>query len=208
MPGMSIGFWSPHAEIGDVEAFSERIREICGPTSVGFPFAVAPVRENGMTVLSYAVLRGHVPIHIDKPNPAEHCSQMFTFVVEAENRPVLLYAPAGQRETETILLPEKKKVSTMGFGAVELIPGRALHFDLARAWHGITGFPTGDVVADLPEATLIQVPYPQAQNIMAAMEILRRVVLADERFADLTARRNQSQTGGEDEIGGPDSQPG
>jgi hypothetical protein len=155
------------------------------------------VRDGKQTLLSYAVLRGHVPIHIDRPNAAEACSTIFTFVVTAENRPVLLFAPANKPEAECVFMGEEEgPLRKMGFGAIELVPGRVFHFDIARAFHGITAFPTGDVILSGPDAVLIQVPWPRADDIGGAVHRLRSVMLRDERFFDLV------QAGGDDEGSG------
>jgi hypothetical protein len=195
MTGLCVGFWSPSLVFNDVDAVAERIKEICGPSSTGFPFVVSPVRdEKNQAVISYAVIRGHVPIHIDRPIAAEQCPSIFQCVLTTENRPVLLYARAGQVESECVLLPEPDKVSKMGLGAVELIPGRLLHFDICRAWHGITSFPTGDLMVELPEAVIIQVPWPRFDDPGGAIHTIERIMRRDERFNDLI------RTGDEDEI--------
>lgn len=184
--GLSIGFFSLANQLGDVAKVCDRIREICGPSSLAFPFVLSPVRdEKEKSVVSYGVIRGHVPIHIDRPNAAEHCSSIFTFVLEAENRPVLLFAPAGRSEAQCIFMPDEVQAPRMAFGAVELGAGKAFHFDVSRSFHGIAGFPTGDVVPGLPEAVIVQVPWPDKSDIAGAVNLLMRVMWRDERFADL-----------------------
>jgi hypothetical protein len=138
-----------------------------------------------MTVASYGVIRGHVPIHVDRPNAHEVSSCIFMFVLETENRPVLLVAPASEPTSKAILMPDEVRVPRTAFGALELTAGRAVHFDVARNWHGITGYPTGDVVADLPEAIVIQVPWARADDIQGAVAAMQRAIRLDDRFADL-----------------------
>lgn len=184
--GLSIGFFSPGQQLGDVAKVCDRIREICGPSGEAFPLVLSPVRdEKEKSVVSYGVIRGHVPIHIDRPNPAERCSTIFTFVLETENRPVLLFSPAGRPEAQCIFTPDEVEVPRMAFGAVELGAGKAFHFDVARSFHGITGFPTGDLVPGLPEAVIVQVPWPDKSDIAGAVNLMMRVMWRDERFADL-----------------------
>jgi hypothetical protein len=202
MTGLSVGYWSPASELGDVDVFARRIRKICGPTNPAFPFAVSRVRDGKQTLLSYAVVRGHVPIHIDRPNAAESCSTIFTFVVTAENRPVVLYSPAGKPESECVFLGFEGPVKKMGFGAIELVQGRVIHFDIARSFHGITSFPSGDPAPAGPDAVLIQVPWADPRDIAGAVHRLRNVIARDERFSDLV------QTGDGDENRGTDAQPG
>lgn len=184
--GLSIGFFSPQHEIGDVAAVAQRIRDIVGATSQAFPFMLAPVRDEiEKTTISYGVIRGHVPVHIDRPNAAESCSQTFTFVLEAENRPVLLFSPAGQLEAQCIYKPDEARAPRMGFGAVELDAGKAFHFDVARAFHGITAFPSGDFVPELPGAVVVRVPWARKDDIGGAILAMKRIIRRDERFADL-----------------------
>lgn len=187
--GLRIGYFSPKKEFGGAEqVVCSRIREICGPTSEAFPFTLSPLRdEKKQTVLSYGIIRGHVPVHVDRPNAAESCSSVFTFVLEAENRPVLLFAPAGREQAECIFLPDEAQAPRMALGAVELWPGRALHFDIARAFHGISGFPTGDLVPELPSAVVIQVPWARSDDIGGALAAMKRGMSRDDRFADLFA---------------------
>jgi hypothetical protein len=184
--GLSIGYFSPAVEIGDVAAFCDRIREICPPTSEAYPLARTALKAaDGTVPLFMCVCCGSVPVHIEPPNAAESCSTMFTFVLEAEERPVLLFAPAGQREAGCIYKPEESQVPTMGFGAVELWPGRAIHFDVARAFHAITSFPTGDTPAR-PSSVFLQVPWPDNRDVGGAVWAMKSAILADERFNDLT----------------------
>lgn len=183
----SIGFFSPQHEWGDgLPKICARIKEIVGPTSVGFPFACSPVQDHdGTEALSYAVLRGHVPIHIDRMNANMKSQAMFMFVLEAENRPVLLVANAVDEANKVILVPDMVKAPRMAFGAIELCAGSAIHVDITRTWHGITGFPTGDLIAELPEAVLVQIPHGRPDDIGGALFTMKRVIAHDERFADL-----------------------
>jgi hypothetical protein len=184
--GVSIGFWTPSAEIGDVTTIAARMREIAGPSSLAFPLAVAPVRdESNMTVASYAVVRGHVPIHVDRRSANERTSKLFMFVLEVENRPVLLATPANAATAKVIFLPDEVQQPRATFGAVELTAGMALHFDIQEQFHGITGYPTGDVVADLPEAVIVQVPWERADDIGGAIQAMKRAIRRDDRFKDL-----------------------
>jgi hypothetical protein len=184
--GLSIGYFSPRNELGDVEAVSERIREICGPANQAFPFVRKPLKNADGTVgLFYCVVAGPVPIHVERPKAAESCSAMFTFVIDADERPVLLFAPAGQREAACIFQPEDSNVPTMGLGAAEMWPGRVFHFDIARAFAGVTSFPTGDPMIVLPQAVLIQLPWTNARDIGGAILAMKRLIAADPQFADL-----------------------
>jgi hypothetical protein len=194
--GLSLGWFNPRSEIGDVDAVCERIREICGPANQAFPFVRKPLKDkDGTTGLFYCVIAGHVPIHIERPNAAASCSTMFTFVLDADERPVLLFAPAGQREAGCIYQPEDSKVPSMGLGAVEIWPGRAFHFDTARAFAGITSFPTGDPLLSLPQAVVVQVPWPRAADIGGAIFAMKRLIAADPQFEDLVSRGNQHALG-------------
>lgn len=194
MPGLSLGFFSPSHEIGDIAVVADRIREICGPVSVAFPMIRSPLKiEDGSTGLFYTVLKGHVPIHYERRDAANCCPSMFTFVIEAEDRPVLLYSPTGQQEARCILQPEEAigdpRAMKMAFGAVEMIEGRAFHYDVSSAFVGMTSFPTGDPEPTLPSAVLIQVPWARADDIGGALYAMKRMIWADPRFQDLVAAR-------------------
>lgn len=197
MAGVGVGYWSPEIEIGDVDAFVARIIEICGPTSIAFPFTASPVKDpdSGLSVLSYAVVTGHVPIHIDRRNAAESAPAMFMFVLAAENRPVLLAREATKDAAEAVFMPEKHKTGGIGFGAVELWAGRAVHFDITKHFHGITGYPTGDPIAELPFCVMLQVPWVDQRDIAGALNSAKSTIMRDERFRDLTHRpRTAPQT--------------
>lgn len=186
MAGVRLGWFSPSVEIGDAARVADRIKEICGPTSAGFPFMCSPVKDPaGVAAISYAVVRGHVPIHIDRPNAAERCPGMFMLVLTAENRPVLLAREATQEATECVLLGEGQKAACTAFGAFELWPGRVVYFDITKHFHGITGYPTGDFIAEFPECVLIQVPWPRADDFAGALLQMKRIMRLDERFSDM-----------------------
>ncbi|MES2903233.1 MAG: hypothetical protein V4696_03525 [Pseudomonadota bacterium] len=187
--GVSIGWFSTGNLPGDVDAIANRIRELCGPSSAAFPFAVTPVEDpDGLHPAAYAVLRGHVPIHVDRMNAKQKSQAVFTFVLAAENRPVLLCSPADRETAKAVLVPEDTKAPRAMFGAIELWAGKAIHFDLVRYFHGITGYPTGDIKAELPEAVLIQVPHARADDIGGAFETMLRVLRQDDRFADVVKK--------------------
>lgn len=188
--GVSIGFFSVAGEIGDVDPIAKRIREIVGPVSIGFPFACSPVKcDVEEATIYYAVINGHVPIHIDPPDANERQQSLFMFVIQALNRPVLLTSPALKEVSEVILVPDTVHAPRTAFGAIELNAGKAIHIDITRQWHGITGFPTGDPVAALPEAVIVQVPWADAHDIRGAIGRMKRIMCRDDRFADLVTRK-------------------
>lgn len=193
---LAIGYFSVRNEIGDADRLADRIKEIVGPTSMGFPFACSPVvDETEKATIYYAVSRGHVPIHIDRPDRKDRSTDaMFMFVIQAWNRPVLMAAPATDEASKCILVPDMMKAPRLALGAVELVEGKALHMDIAKHWHGITGFPTGDININLlPESVMIQVPWEDGRDILGALNRMKRIVGRDERFKDLTARGSQDR---------------
>lgn len=184
MGGVSVGFFTPLAVVRDVPAFCGRIRRLLPVASRGFPLAAEQIKgQDGKAAIALAVVSGSVPVHINQPNANEESSSIFQFVFQAENRPCLLSAPADERTTKAVLMPDQR--SKFAMGALELVPGRAIHFDITAHFHAIVGMPTGDPVAAEPEAVIVQVPWPRAEAIGHAIGIMQRTLRADERFADL-----------------------
>jgi hypothetical protein len=183
--GVSIGFFTPRALVRDVPAFCERVCNFIGPSSRAFPLAIEQTRneETGKSHMSYAVVSGSVPIHIDKPNANEDTSRVFQFVMAARNRPFLLAAQATQETSQALLDPDSPKV--FGMGALELRPGRCIHFNIASHWHAIVGAPTGDPSPAEPAAVILQVPMDDETRIQAAIARALTALRADERVKDL-----------------------
>lgn len=188
MGGLSIGFFSPESEFkGRVNDVCAIIHSIVGPTSIGFPLGVSPVvDEKGDVEISYAVIRGHIPVHIDRRAPNEKTTKIFHFFIRADNRPVLLFNPATHAQAEAVLIPPEGQLPPrLAWGAVEIRRGNAFHFDIAAGFHGITGYPTGEVPAEMPSAVLVQVPWEDPRDIGGAVATMRRVMRRDERFAPI-----------------------
>jgi hypothetical protein len=184
---VGVGFFGVSNEIGSKSAaVCQRIREICGEPNAGFPFRASPVvGDDGNWPMLYAAVSGHVPIHIDRQNAHQHAQSMFMFILEAENRPVLLTSPADRDTAKAILVPEEEVVAKAFFGGLELWPGRAIHLDPTRQFHGITAFPTGDPEPTIPSCVMVQVPWARADDIGGAIATMKRCFRRDERFADL-----------------------
>lgn len=189
--GVSIGFFSPQNEIGPaIDDVCQRIREICGVPSIAFPFRASPVEDEGKNwPMLYATVAGHVPVHIDRPAKSQLHQAMFMFVLEAEERPVLLCSPATKEASEVIFLPDMVRAPRMMFGAIELKPGVAIHFDPTKQFHGITGYPTGDLAPSLPSCVMVQVPHKDPRDIRGAIGTMKRCFRTDDRFADLVAKK-------------------
>lgn len=183
MSKVGLGFFTPSTLVRDVDAFCARVRALSALTTRGFPLSVQQVRdEEGKCPMAYAVINGPIPIHIDLPNRNESSSSIFQFVMEAENRPALLTADASQENSGVILGISDKKA--WGMGCLELKSGLAVHFDVARTWHGISGLPTGETPPGEPAAVILQVPWDDSRQIGRALSIARQSLVADGRFAE------------------------
>lgn len=184
MSKIGLGFFTPGALVRDVPAFCARVRSLSALTPRGFPLAVEQTRdEEGKSPMAYAVINGPIPIHIDPPNANERTSSIFQFVMETENRPALLTADASSDVSRAILGISERKA--WGMGCLELRAGAAVHFDVARTWHGVSGMPTGETPPGEPSAVILQVPWEDSAQIERALSIARQSLVADGRFSDL-----------------------
>lgn len=188
---VSIGFFNPRFEIGPrLDEICQRIREICGEPAAGFCFRASPVEnEKGGWPMLYAYVSGHVPIHIDRLAAHQSSQAMFMFVLEAEDRPVLLCTPASRDTAQSIFVPEEVKAPRAMFGAIELAAGKAVHIDPTAQFHGITAYPTGDMKPTVPSCIMVQVPHGDAKDIAGAIATMKRCFRSDERFADLVTKK-------------------
>lgn len=181
---IGLGYFTPAMLVRDVPAFCARVRSLSSLTPRGFPLSVQQVRgEDGKCPMAYAVVNGPIPIHIDPPNANERTSAIFNFVMEAENRPALLTADGSRENTGAILGVSDKRA--WGMGCLELKAGSAVHFDISRIWHGISGLPTGEKPPGEPMAVILQVPWDDSRQIQRALSIARQALVADGRFSDL-----------------------
>lgn len=182
---LALGWFTPTATFGPrVDELIGKIHEIVGPSSEAFPFAVSPLEQDKAHVLSYGVVRGHVPIHCDPLNGNQRFQAMWTFVLEAVNRPVLLAHPADQRAAQIVLIPRNGHKANQAFMGIELEAGTAAHFDVTKTFHGISGYPTGDPIPELPGMTIVQLPCVDGRDINFALKEAKRIMLLDERVAE------------------------
>lgn len=155
MAGVSIAYFTPSDVVAGVERFIKGCVHTIGPAKLAWPLEVRSIEG---TPLSYAKVDSYIPLHIDPPGDSQGRveTNMFHFVFEAVNRPVLLVGEASTFEGEctderTALAVQRTKAMLLGadalqlrafnIGAIELVPGMAVHFDIAENWHGITAAP-------------------------------------------------------------------
>lgn len=182
---LSLGWFHPSSVFGPrVEELCGAIHSIVGISSDAFPVSLSPTVEQKSNALYYGVVRGHVPIHCDTHNPHQRYQAMWTFVLEAENRPALLAHPADELTARNILIPRSGSNTKQPYVGIELEPGTAFHMDPTKNFHGITQYPTGDPIPALPGLTIIQLPHVDGRDIAFALKEAKRLILLDERMAE------------------------
>lgn len=189
MAGVSVGWFTPTDFFPDVDRFVRQIRKVMPFRHKSWPLAVSSIRQRGRgTGVAYAIVGGHIPIHIDSIGLDDSDGNIFQFVLHVENRPALLTAPATDQNTPVLQGFAPPDVNPLfGMGGIELRAGMAVHFDITKHFHGVTSLPTGesDMNADhSPKAVIIQVSGFLAANIEAAVEHAKTMLLLDEPWWD------------------------
>lgn len=187
MAGVSIGYFDPTLFNHDIGYLTSRLKRVMPVRRKAWPLAVSSIRRNGRgTGVAYAVVDGHVPIHIDTVGLDDADGRIFQFVLEVENRPCLMTAPAGDANTP-IFMGFAEGFNTFGLGAMELHVGMAVHFDITTHFHGVSGMPLPGRSMDVdhrPRAVIIQVAGFDSTQIGDAVEHARELVRLDRGFWD------------------------
>lgn len=187
MSGVSVGWFDPRVFHPDPDLFVRAIRRTFAPRlrkQRAWPLAVSSIRLGGKGLgIAYAVVGGHIPVHIDTVGLDDSDGKIFQFVLETANRPLLLTAPFKE-ETSPIYAgfapPDADKRVAMA--GMELKAGMAVHFDITTTWHAISGMPVpmGSFTEDLaPKAVIIQVSGFQPHQIGDAVDHAARYLARD-----------------------------
>jgi hypothetical protein len=199
MTGVSIGWFDPALFNHDIGYLTKRLKRAVPIRHKAWPLAVSSIRRDGKgTGVAYAIVGGHVPVHIDSVGLDDAGGALFHFVLETENRPAVLTAAATENNTPPVLgLTEVSQ--PFGLGVIELRVGMALHFDITTHFHGVTGLPVPMVsmAKDLsPRAVLVQVSGFEAHQIGDAVEHAREIVRLDRPVWDAGRAALMSSIGG------------
>lgn len=186
--GLSIGWfdtWGVHPQPQALVSAIERLLSPRLRRTRAWPFAVASLRwEHRDIGVSYALVGGAIPLHMDALGSGERGGQTFQLVMAVENRPALLYAQHQDGTlSEAILRGTAPPTEQQIFyaGGVELKAGMAVHFDITRSFHGIIGLPIepGDGNA-APKAVIVQVTGFGASEIGKAIAHAASCIAIDE----------------------------
>lgn len=177
MTGVSVGWFDPHGLYPDPQGLVDAIQHMLAPRlrkTRAWPLAVSSIRANGKGVgVAYALVGGHVPIHMDTVGLDDSDGRIFQLVLAVENRPAILTAPetAGSTPVFAGFAPPTVP-GTFALGGFELKTGQAVHFDITTTWHGVTGLPVPmeSLQDDLsPKAVIVQVAGFAREEVGAAI---------------------------------------
>jgi hypothetical protein len=179
--GVSIGWFTPNEMVDDLPGLVADLQKVAREAPPApWPLHVLSIdRDDRPTGVAYAVMTGHIPIHIDQALPHDGDGRIFHFVLSAENRPALLTAPADRDDASKVILGANIE-GTFGMGGFELKSGMAVHFDITKHWHGVTQLPIFPPIATQPpEAVFVQVAGFRSHQINPAFQKARLVISQD-----------------------------
>lgn len=191
MPGISVGFFSPDAVIGYAgggDLFAKSVSRVIGRPLPAFPLELRTVEG---LAHAYAKVEGHVPLHIDSHGEKASDTKIFNFVFSTAHRPVLLTGNAhgtpGDENRSKILLEihDKEENAAFGLGALELVPGMFVHFDISAVWHGITAAPVPMRTLGMrqdPTAIIVQIIGYEAEEYEEAISTMTKMLHADRAY--------------------------
>lgn len=185
MTGVSVGYFDPALFNVDPDSLARGIRRVMRIRNRSWPLAVSSIMRSGYgTGVAYAMVDGHIPMHIDTKGLEDWDGKLFQFVLEVENRPLLSVVEQNPDLDPHVLgTAEDRKPFKMG--AVELIAGRAVHFDITTHWHGVSSLPmpARSIAANhTPRAIIIQVAGFEAEQIEQAISFAAPLIQADRAF--------------------------
>lgn len=190
---LSIGWFEPKAFYQGVEYFTRHLRRAMPVVDRTWPLRVSSIRMNGKgTGVAYAIVDGHIPMHIDQTGIDDSDGRIFQFVLETSNRPMLLSTPARIANRDIMFGNAKGYQNAFVMQALELKPGIAVHFDITEYWHGIGGLPVfgKSVGIDVsPSAVIVQVAGFAANQIGDALEKAVELVRRDRPFWDVPSKK-------------------
>jgi hypothetical protein len=191
--GLSVGWFDPALLHHEPQKLIRGITRLLRPRlrrNRAWPLAVASVRAGGRgTGVAYALVGGHIPMHIDSVGLDDSDGRIFQFVLETANRPLLLATVAGDENTPVFMdfaPPTVKR--TVALGGIEMKAGMAVHFDITRYYHGVSGMPVPmDTMQDdlQPRAVIVQVSGFHAAAISDAIAHAVNVIVADSKTLGL-----------------------
>lgn len=191
--GLSVGWFDPALFHPEPRKLIRGITRMLRPRlrkNRAWPLAVSSVRSGGVgTGVAYALVGGHIPMHIDSVGLDDSDGRIFQFVLETENRPLLLATVARDDNTPIFMGFAPPTVQrTVALGGLEMKAGMSVHFDITKYYHGVSGMPVPmeSLQDDLqPRAVIIQVAGFHAAAIDDAVAHGMNVIAADSKALGL-----------------------
>jgi len=182
--GISIGWFRPVAMHPDMEDIIARIEKSADKRLATWNIHTTHVAP---TQMSYVAMQGMGSIHLSGRGRDDKPGGIFHFVLQAQNRPVLMTAPVGPANRSVIETPISPLVAPQPFaiGAVELKAGMAIHMDPEMHYQGITQFPVPNTpihAVKPPTAAIIMVSGFEREDVAGAHDYATKTLELDRGF--------------------------